>query len=110
MKKTILIDLDGVLNQYDGNFKADYIPPIREGAAEFVEKLANKFDLKLFTTRDKELAKKWLESNDLEKYFTDVTNTKVPAVLLIDDRCIKFEGNYNETSNIVENFTPWWKL
>ena len=27
-KKTILIDLDGVLNEYTGNYQADYIPPI----------------------------------------------------------------------------------
>ena len=34
MKKTILFDLDGVLNKYDGNYDKAYIPPIKEGDYE----------------------------------------------------------------------------
>ena len=62
-KRTILIDLDGVLNQYTGNFEKDYIPPIKEGAKEFLKNLSNNFELKLFTTRNKILASKWLIEN-----------------------------------------------
>ena len=36
MKKTILIDLDGVLNDYVGNYDKDFIPPIKAGAKEFL--------------------------------------------------------------------------
>ncbi len=35
-KKTILIDLDGVLNEYVGNFDKEFIPPIKQGAKEFL--------------------------------------------------------------------------
>ena len=35
-KKTILIDLDGVLNDYVGNYDKDFIPPIKAGAKEFL--------------------------------------------------------------------------
>lgn len=35
-KKTILIDLDGVLNTYTGNFDENVIPPIKKGALEFI--------------------------------------------------------------------------
>ena len=38
-KKTILIDLDGVLNTYTGDFDENIIPPIKEGAYEFIKKL-----------------------------------------------------------------------
>ena len=38
-KKIILVDLDGVLNAYTGKFEANIIPPIKEGAKEFLEKL-----------------------------------------------------------------------
>ena len=31
-KKTILFDLDGVLNTYDGKYDKNYIPPIKDGA------------------------------------------------------------------------------
>ena len=43
-KKTILIDLDGVLNEYEGKFDKDFIPPIKLGAKEFLEKLAIEFE------------------------------------------------------------------
>ena len=35
-KKTILIDLDGVLNEYVGNFDKEFIPTIKQGAKEFL--------------------------------------------------------------------------
>ena len=48
MKKTILIDLDGVLNQYTGNFDKEFIPPIKEGAKEFLENLSEEYLIKNF--------------------------------------------------------------
>ena len=36
-KKTILIDLDGVLNLYNGNFDELQIPEIKEGAKESIQ-------------------------------------------------------------------------
>ena len=33
-RKTILIDLDGVLNEYTGDFDKDYIPPIKDSNKE----------------------------------------------------------------------------
>ena len=42
-KKKILIDLDGVLNTYNGNYETDKIPDIKIGAKEFVEGLSKKF-------------------------------------------------------------------
>ena len=38
-KRTILIDLDGVLNEYKGNFNKDFIPEMKVGVNEFLEKL-----------------------------------------------------------------------
>ena len=35
MRKTLLIDLDGVLNDYIGNYDKDFIPPIKVGVKEF---------------------------------------------------------------------------
>ena len=108
-KPTILIDLDGVLNTYDGNYVKDYIPPINAGAKEFLETIYKKFKLVLFTTRDINFAKEWLTNNCLEHYFIDVTNTKVPAYLMIDDRCICFNGDYNSLQKDITNFIPWYK-
>ena len=37
MPKTLLIDLDGVLNTYDGNYSESEIAPPRDGVKEFLE-------------------------------------------------------------------------
>ncbi len=108
-KRTILIDLDGVLNTYTGNYQEDFIPPMREGVREFLSALVDKYELKLFTTRPTPLAKKWLEENNLDGYFADVTNTKVPAWLIIDDRCTPFKGDYSETLEKIAEFQPWYR-
>lgn len=40
-KKRLLIDLDGVLNEYGKEkFDENYIPEIKKGAREFLEKLS----------------------------------------------------------------------
>ena len=108
-KRTILIDLDGVLNNYTGDFDKDYIPPIKKGAKEFIENISKDFEIKLFTTRNKILATKWLIENDIENFFADLTNTKDLAWLYIDDRCLNFDGNYSRLKKQINNFKPWYK-
>ena len=109
IKKTILIDLDGVLNSYDGIYEEDYIPPIREGAFEFVKNLSVNYRLVLFTSRNLLLASRWLMENKLDKYIENVTNIKEPAYLIIDDRCINFQGNYDKIFNKIINYKAWYK-
>lgn len=109
MKKTILVDLDGVLNEYKGNYDENFIPPAKEGAEEFLKKLASKFVIKIFTTRPPEKAGIWVKSNNFEQYIEEVTNKKEPAHLIIDDRCINFDGNYHNMLEKIENFNVWYK-
>lgn len=84
-------------------------PRFKGGAKEFVGKLAKKYDVKLFTTRPKELAYNWLINNELDKYIKEITNVKIPAWLLIDDRCIQFNGNYIDLYDSIEKFNVWYK-
>lgn len=109
-KKTILIDLDGVLNDY-GNEKFDenFIPRIKAGAKEFLNKLSQNAELYLFTSRNLMLATKWLIQNDIDKYFKDVTNIKIPSYLYIDDRAVCFNGDFKKTLEDIENFKTYWK-
>lgn len=109
-KKTILIDLDGVLNTYTGNFDKDVIPPIKEGAYEFIKDLSMYYNVKIFTTRNRLLASEWIINNGLKEYVDDITNVKDISYLLIDDRCINFNGNFNNLKNQIDNFKPWYKL
>ena len=109
MKKTILIDLDGVLNTYVGCYDENYIPPIRDGAFEFIKKLANNYRIILFTTRNCLLTAKWILKNNLENYIEDITNIKKPCFLIIDDRTISFNGNYSLLEKQIKDFKPWYK-
>ena len=109
MKKTIMIDLDGVLDNYNGNYIEDTIPDIKSGAKEFIEKLSKDYELILFTTRNSKLATIWLQDNKIDKYFKDVTRVKIPAYIYIDDRAIKFEGDYNKTLDEIKKHNVYWK-
>jgi hypothetical protein len=108
-KRTILIDLDGVLNEYKGKIDETFIPPIKSGAKEFLEKLSINFEIKLFTTRNKILASKWVIENSLEELIKDITNVKELSWLYIDDRCLKFEGDFSALLNNINSFKPWYK-
>lgn len=111
MPKTLLIDLDGVLNTYCGDYKEFEIAPPREGVADFLEEISRNYRIEIFTVRDKELTQKWLNDNKLDKFVSNITNIKSPyASIFIDDRALKFNGNFNETINEITNFKPHWKL
>ena len=108
--KRILIDLDGVLNEYGQNkFDENFIPEIKEGAYEFVKEVSKDAELYLFTSRNLILATKWLIKNNLDNFFKDVTNVKIPSYLYIDDRTICFNGDYNKTIHEIKNFKVYWK-
>lgn len=108
--KKILIDLDGVLNEYGKeNFDENFIPKIKDGAELFIKELSKSAELYLFTTRNLMLSTKWLMKYGLDKYFKDVTNIKIPSYLYIDDRTICFKGNYQQTLDEVTKFKVYWQ-
>ena len=109
-RKKILIDLDGVLNEYGKEqFDENYIPEIKQGAYEFIETLSKSAELYLFTTRNLMLSAKWLMKYNLDKYFKDVTNIKIPSYLYIDDRTVCFKGDYCKTLNEINDFQVYWE-
>ena len=105
-KKPIMIDLDGVLDNYTRY--SDEIPEIRIGAKDFVKTLSKDYELVLFTTRNSKQALVWLQKNKIDKYFSNVTNVKIPAYIYLDDRAIKFNGDYNKTLDEINNFKTYW--
>lgn len=109
MSKVLLIDLDGVLNTYNGHYDPDVIPPPNKETKEFLEKLIEDYKLLLFTSRPKKLAENWLKKHKLKCYFEGITSEKKPAFAYIDDRCLNFKGNYGETLKDLKNFSPHWK-
>lgn len=101
MKKTICVDLDGVLADYDGWKGIDHIGDPIEGAKEFLEKLKKDYIVSIFTTRCnpninkghtvEELAAKvkiWLDKNEMpyDNVYTD--QGKPLCEFFIDDRAL----------------------
>ena len=103
----VCVDFDGVLNNYSG-WKGEtelYTP--RDGAREFMSELRKDYRVVVFTTRDNNLVREWLEKYNI--LFDDVTSTKIGAVCYIDDRGLQFNGDFNETLNQLSDFKARWE-
>ena len=104
-KKTICVDFDGVLNEYDGYEERDLGEPLT-GSKEFIKELRRKYKVVILTSRSKEQVIHWLSNNGFPSM--KVTNRKVPAVAYIDDRAIQFNGSYKKVISRLKNFKPYW--
>lgn len=96
-RPTIALDFDGVLHAYsrgwgDGTI---YDPPV-EGAVEAVRALAEDFDLIVSTCRqDVAAISRWIRAwFDLQ---IPVTASKPIAAVYVDDRGLRFEGDWRDT-------------
>lgn len=125
--RTVLVDFDGVLHSYVSGWNGkEQIPdPPNDGAIAWLRTLIESPEVEpvIFTTRvhcgenddpdpshQAELAiRNWLYLNGLSREEVDglrITDQKVPAVLTIDDRALKFEGHF-PTLAMIKNFQPW---
>ena len=109
MAKIAQVDLDGVLNEYSGKYNEYEVPRIKK-AKEFLEKLAENYDIEIFTVRNKIRTIEWLQDNEIIHLIKDVTNVKNPyASIIIDDRALSFNGDFNKVLKISKDFKPYWK-
>jgi hypothetical protein len=111
MKKTIAIDLDGVLATYDGWKGPDHYGEPMPGAIAFLERLIDDgMQPWIFTTREGPQLGEWLRQYCPQKVLDNlvVTRTKPPAWLYIDDRCWLFDGENWPTTDQINNFRPYW--
>ena len=89
-RKTLAIDLDGIILEYDGWKGPKHFGKIIEGVKERLEKLSRDNDLILFSTRVdgyKHLVNKQLFLEGILEYFIKVTAVKPPADFFLDDKC-----------------------
>lgn len=101
IKKDICVDFDGVLNIYTG-YDENNLGEMRKGCSQFLEQLAQKYKITILTCRPPQKVIKWLEKHNLSNFIKEVTNIKVPAVYYIDDRAIKFDGDFDKiTENLL---------
>jgi len=109
MKKKIYIDFDGVLNNYAGwKGSADLFEPLL-GSNKFLYSLSTIFEVYIFTTRNTMLVTEWLIKHNLRIYVSGVTNVKEPAYAYVDDRAVKFDGDYEKVIKELAELKVWWK-
>jgi len=108
--KTIAIDLDGVLAQYDGWKGPDHYGDPMPGAVDFLKALiVADMQPVIHTSRSGPALGEWLRKHFPPEVLANliVSSTKQPAWLQIDDRCFLFKGTFPTVAEI-ENFRPWW--
>lgn len=106
-KPNICIDFDGVLNTYDGWAGENELYTPFPGAKEFIETLREQYKIIIFTTRNNEKVREWLQEYNI--YYDTVTSGKLGAVAYIDDRGIRFNGDYEEVLHKLKNFKAHWE-
>jgi len=127
-KPTICIDFDGVIHSYengwqDGAIYGEVVP----GFFEWVERVRDQFNLVIYSSRSKDDAgvtamglwlhekrNKWIaaggQRNPVEQLTMEFAHEKPAAWLTIDDRAIRFTGDWNDSSLSAEAmraFKPW---
>ncbi|HWQ60184.1 MAG TPA: hypothetical protein VN420_03480 [Candidatus Fimivivens sp.] len=107
-EKIVSIDFDGVLSLYDGWKGEDVLGDPFPGAKEFVVRLIETgYVPVVFTTRDAARVKPWLQSFGFPDI--EVTDRKYPSLAYIDDRCIRFDGDFSRLTKDLRVFDVYWR-
>ena len=112
---TVVFDFDGVIHSYSSGFKGiDIIPDaVVDGIKEAIAEIrAAGYKVVVVSTRCREEIGKLAIENYLVVngiVVDEVTHTKPPAIVYIDDRAICFNGKASELLERIQNFKVWYK-
>jgi hypothetical protein len=118
MSYTIAVDFDGVLHSYTTPWlSADMIPdPPVPGAIEWLNEITKRLTVVIHTTRGKDgspfgrdAVQEWLRANGYVGPELLVTDHKIPALVYLDDRALRFDGTNFPTADEVHRLRPWNK-
>lgn len=125
---TLCIDFDGVIHDYNDGWKGGEIyGEVVLGFFEWVERVRDHFKLVIYSSRSEsdegtfamgmwlnEKRNRWIAAGGVRNPTVplpiEFANKKPPAWLTIDDRAIRFEGNWAApelTAEAMKNFRPW---
>ncbi|MBP2650903.1 MAG: hypothetical protein H6Q74_1728 [Firmicutes bacterium] len=111
-KQTVIFDFDGVINSYTSKWQGATImpdPPV-PGIREVIAEIRRYYRVVVVSSRcyhagGIEAIKKWLIENNIT--VDDVTGEKPPAVVIVDDRAITFDGKPEGLLEKIKAFQPW---
>jgi ribonucleotide monophosphatase NagD (HAD superfamily) len=115
MKQTIILDFDGVLHSYSSGWQgAACAPdPPTPGAKEGVARLREKYQVVVCSSRchqpgGTDAIRDWLAQHGIEVDL--VTSDKPPHVVVVDDRALRFEGDWQAVlDGVAAASVPWNK-
>jgi predicted mannosyl-3-phosphoglycerate phosphatase (HAD superfamily) len=109
MPRTICLDFDGVLNTYSGWKGEDYLFEPQPGAKEFINELRSLgYEVVIHSTRDPMKIGKWLVDHAILGPIK-VFKEKPPAIAYLDDRAIRFDGDFGKSLEEIKNFKTYWE-
>jgi hypothetical protein len=109
-KPIVCVDLDGVLNAFDGWKGPEFFHPPRPGAREFLEQLNHRgFRVVVFTVRWAPHVESWLARHHLSELVWLVTDKKPAAFVYVDDRAICFDGDFDKALREIGGFKAHWE-
>lgn len=108
MSLTVCVDLDGVLNTYDGWKGEEHFAAVRPGAIAFVNALLDRYDVVVLTTRPREATRLWLQQQGFPSSLK-VTDVKPPALVYLDDRAMTFDGSFDGLVGRIVAFKAHWE-
>ena len=111
------VDFDGVIHAntkgfYDGTVYDDPIP----GSREALESLSKKFTIVVYSAKARkdrmliggktgvELIWEWLRRHEMDIFVSDVTAEKPRAVFYIDDKAVRFNGQWDNTMELLREY------
>lgn len=117
-KPILCVDFDGVIHSYTSGWKGvDVIPdPPVKGAFDWLRCVSAAFDVVIYSSRSQDLAgveamKEWFYRHGFDEASIRFASEKPAAFLTIDDRAIRFDGNFEAlTPEHLRAFKPWNKV
>jgi len=108
-RQTVCLDFDGVIHAYTSPWQGEEIisdPPIH-GTAKAIEKLRERYRVVVNSSRCRSEAgrraiERWLTRHQIE--VDEVCEHKPPAMVYVDDRGLRFEGDWNDVAAKIHEF------
>lgn len=106
---TFCLDVGGVLAKKNPTEDYQHLEPL-DGCKEFLEELRRrKVDLVVNSAHPPEEVQEWLKRFDLLALINlGVSPDKPRAEKYLDDRMVRYKGNYDEALEKILSFEPWW--
>jgi hypothetical protein len=109
LRRTVCLDFDGVLHSYrSGWCGAEIIPdPPIHGTREAVARLRQQYRVVVLSSRchseeGRRAVRSWLQRHDIA--VDEVCEHKPPALVYVDDRAIRFRGNWDDLLTDIRQF------